>query len=440
LSPFYSIVTYDVGHNDFSLILTKRKNMTKEELSVFKAAQAGDKEAFGVIVNRYQSLICAITYSSTGDINLSEDIAQETFLAAWNSLGELRSPTKLRAWLCAIARNLIKQSFRQRKNDIGKHAISLEANDQTIPAVQKDQKHIIDNEKQEILWQNLEKIPDTYREPMILYYREQQSIKKVSELLDLSEDAVKQRLSRGRKMLKQQVASFVEDALGNSGPGKTFTLAVLAALPATQAQAVTMGLAAASYPYAKLTFWACTSLNLCGILVFLIAGGYLTLACFIALSLYMILRRPGWLVDTKAMTRNTLGCMLVLAICFAFIKPPFYSLFFAMCFIEQLLVLHPGCPEKIRILCTPVGKSDPLYLWKRWDWNVPPKNWKTTLGLLLFYMLAFIGLGIFVILKTKPHIAWGYLVLSFLMALSFAVHSFRLIAKILNYSRHKKTV
>ncbi len=143
--------------------------MTKEELSIFEAAQAGDKEAFGVIVNRYQSLICAITYSSTGDINLSEDIAQETFLAAWNSLGELRNPTKLRAWLCAIARNLIKQSFRQCKNDIGKHAISLEANDQIIPAVQKDQKHIIDKEKQEILWQNLEKIPDTYREPMILY-------------------------------------------------------------------------------------------------------------------------------------------------------------------------------------------------------------------------------------------------------------------------------
>lgn len=412
--------------------------MTKEESSVFEAAQAGDKEAFGVIVNRYQSLICAITYSSTGDINLSEDIAQETFLAAWNSLGELRNPTKLRAWLCAIARNLVKQSFRRRKNDISEYAMSIEANDQTIPAVQKDQKHIIDKEKQEILWQNLEKIPDTYREPMILYYREQQSIKKVSELLDLSEDAVKQRLFRGRKMLKQQVASFVEDVLGNTAPGKTFTLAVLAALPATQAQALGVGITAASssYPSAILAFWSCVGLNLGGMLIFLVSGGYLTLAGFIALSLYMLLRRPGWLTDTKAYTRYILGCLLVLAICFALMEQPYYSLLFAMLFIVNLLVLHPGCPEKIRILFTPMSKSDPLYLWKRWEWNVPPKNWKAMLGLWLFWMLAFIGAGIVVILKTKPHIAWGYLVLSFLMALSFAVHSFRLIAKILNYSRH----
>ncbi|MCK4627721.1 MAG: hypothetical protein KAT56_01895, partial [Sedimentisphaerales bacterium] len=268
-------------------------------------------------------------------------------------------------------------------------------------------------------------------EPMILYYREQQSIKKVSELLDLSEDAVKQRLSRGRKMLKQQVASFVEDVLGKTSPGKSFTLAVLAALPATQAQALGVGITAASssYPSAILAFWSCVGLNLGGMLFFFVTGGYLTLAVFIALSLYMLLRRPDWLISTKAVTRNTLGSLLGLAICFAFIKPPYYSLFFAMCFIGQLLVLHPGCPENIRILFTPMGKSDPLYLWKRWDWNVPPKNWKTTLGLLLSYMLGFIGLGIFVILKTKSDIAWGYLVLSFLMALIFAVHSFRLIAK-----------
>ena len=97
--------------------------MMKEKLSVFKAAQAGDKDAFGVIVNRYQSLICAITYSGTGDINLSEDVAQETFLTAWNRIGEVRNPTKLRAWLCAFARNLVKQSFRQLKLDIGKKAM-----------------------------------------------------------------------------------------------------------------------------------------------------------------------------------------------------------------------------------------------------------------------------------------------------------------------------
>jgi len=53
----------------------------------------------------------------------------------------------------------------------------------------------------------------------------------VAEALDLSEDAVMQRLSRGRKMLQERMLVFVETALGRSGPGSSFTLSVQAALP-----------------------------------------------------------------------------------------------------------------------------------------------------------------------------------------------------------------
>ena len=55
-------------------------------------------------------------------------------------------------------------------------------------------------------------IPENYREPLILFYREQQSVAEVAAALDVSPDAVKQRLSRGRQMLREQVASVVEGA------------------------------------------------------------------------------------------------------------------------------------------------------------------------------------------------------------------------------------
>jgi polyvinyl alcohol dehydrogenase (cytochrome) len=66
----------------------------------------GNRDAFGLIVSRYQSLVCSITYSATGCLSRSEDLAQETFLTAWKQLGQLQEPAKLRAWLCGIARNL----------------------------------------------------------------------------------------------------------------------------------------------------------------------------------------------------------------------------------------------------------------------------------------------------------------------------------------------
>src|SRR6478672_5090496 len=75
---------------------------------------AGDRHAFAEIVARYQSLICSLGYSATGSLSQSEDLAQETFLAAWKQLRALREPAKLRSWLCGIARNQINDTFRKQ--------------------------------------------------------------------------------------------------------------------------------------------------------------------------------------------------------------------------------------------------------------------------------------------------------------------------------------
>lgn len=81
------------------------------------AALAGDRDAFGQIVSRCQSLICSLAYSATGSLDQSQDLAQETFLTAWRRLANLREPEKLRAWLCGIARNLIHQALRRQTRE-----------------------------------------------------------------------------------------------------------------------------------------------------------------------------------------------------------------------------------------------------------------------------------------------------------------------------------
>jgi len=105
----------------------------------------------------------------------------------------------------------------------------------------------ISREEEEILWRQMEAIPETYREPLILFYRQHASIEQVALALELSEDAVRQRLTRGRRLLQQQVLAFVESALERTSPKPAFTQRVLAALPAaSSAKTVAAGLAAAS--------------------------------------------------------------------------------------------------------------------------------------------------------------------------------------------------
>jgi RNA polymerase sigma factor (sigma-70 family) len=202
----------------------------------------GNRDAFRQIVERYQTLISSLAYCATGNISQSEDIAQETFVNAWQELEKLREPAKLRPWLCSIIRFLVSKHFRRKGREPAYAAESLEAVfDWASPApLPSDQ--VISEEEKAILWRSLERIPEIYREPLVLFYREQQSIEAVAHDLGLSEDAVKQRLSRGRKLLEEQFLAFVAGALKQTTPGKAFTLGVIAALPllATSAKAATV--------------------------------------------------------------------------------------------------------------------------------------------------------------------------------------------------------
>lgn len=222
------------------------KNSTVSDSELTCRALAGQRDAFAQIVSRYQSLVCSLAYSATGSISQSEDLAQETFIAAWKGLRTLREPEKLRSWLCGISRNTIASVLRRRKQEPSNAATPLDAIGEFPSSAPLAEERAISKEEEAILWRSLERIPNLYREPLVLFYREGRSIKNVAETLELSEEAVKQRLSRGRKLLKMEVDSFVEAALDRSRPGRRFTSAVLAALPGMSLSASVSGAGAAA--------------------------------------------------------------------------------------------------------------------------------------------------------------------------------------------------
>src|SRR4249919_1648484 len=91
---------------------------------------AGNRDAFGGIVARYQSLLCSLAYSATGSLSQSEDLAQETFVAAWKQLADLREPEKLRSWLCGIVRNLSYTALYEQGREPSHAAETLDSVDE----------------------------------------------------------------------------------------------------------------------------------------------------------------------------------------------------------------------------------------------------------------------------------------------------------------------
>ena len=204
----------------------------------------GSRDAFRLIVERYQTLICSLAYGGTGNVTQSEDVAQETFISAWKDLRFLREPDKLRPWLCRIVRNRIQKYLREQSRELACNAVPLEGADDAPSHDALPSEQAISREEEALLWRSLDKIPDLYREPLILFYRQHQSIESVATELDLSEDAVKQRLSRGRKLLQEKVEALLENTLRRTAPGQAFSSAVFAALPLAAGSAATASVSA----------------------------------------------------------------------------------------------------------------------------------------------------------------------------------------------------
>lgn len=216
------------------------------EPDVLAAAQ-GDRQAFGRLVEASATTVCSISLAIVRNVDASEDIAQNVYLAAWQSLGQLRNPKSFLPWLRQMTRNQAHRYLRDSSRRRSHHASSKE--DDLLASVVDPSPHAQEGlERQEthnLLAEILSELPDSAREVITLYYREGRSVRQVSQLLDLSEEAVKQRLSRARRQVRAELLDRAGASLKNSAPGALFLSGVLSTLATAAPAASAVGLGVA---------------------------------------------------------------------------------------------------------------------------------------------------------------------------------------------------
>jgi RNA polymerase sigma factor (sigma-70 family) len=184
-----------------------------------------DAAAFGSLVERHQRLVFGVALARCGDPALAEDVAQEAFVAAWNDLDRLRDVDRVGSWVAGIARNLAATAARSRAR---RDADLPEA---ALP-VRTPEDEALSREDRELLQRALADIPVEHREALVLFYLQGHSIAQIAADLGVREDLVKQRLSRGRRGLRESVTARVESALARVRPGPAFGIGVVAAVSA----------------------------------------------------------------------------------------------------------------------------------------------------------------------------------------------------------------
>src|SRR5207244_10651469 len=129
-------------------------------------AAAGNGEAYARLVDGCRGLVASLALAIVRDVPASEEVAQDVFVRAWQSLPRLRNARSFLPWLRQLTRNRAHK-FLARPKPVSDEAMAAVADPQPGP-----DERLVRAEELRILGQALEELPDDSREVLVLYYRE----------------------------------------------------------------------------------------------------------------------------------------------------------------------------------------------------------------------------------------------------------------------------
>ncbi|MBO5555660.1 MAG: sigma-70 family RNA polymerase sigma factor [Oscillospiraceae bacterium] len=181
--------------------------MTREqEAEVIRRVQNGDANAYEALVTAYEKNVYNLALRMTGNAQDAEDMAQEAFLKAYNSLDSFRGDSKFSVWLYRIVSNVCLDFLRRQKR---RPATSLSVEDDEgedvqldIPDDSQSPQELLERKlTREAVRQGLAQLPEEQRQILLLREIQGLSYEEIGLALSLEPGTVKSRIFRARKRL-----------------------------------------------------------------------------------------------------------------------------------------------------------------------------------------------------------------------------------------------
>lgn len=187
--------------------------MTKQELreqdsKLIKLAKVGDSKAYDALLIKYKNSVYNIVYRMVRDKQEAEDLTQEAFIKAFNSLLSFNEEYAFSTWLYKIATNNCIDFFRKRKLQTYSLDKPIQYKNSELQQEYPDpdlnpEKTIIAQERSQIIREAIDSLPEKYHVAIVLRHQDEKSYEEISEILDLPLGTVKARIFRAREMLNK---------------------------------------------------------------------------------------------------------------------------------------------------------------------------------------------------------------------------------------------
>ncbi len=185
--------------------MKKSKGAEKNEQQLIDKARAGNRRAFGHLVKMHQDYILYLAYDFVGNYADAKDIAQESFMAAFEKLHQFEGTGAFRAWLGRITINTCKAHYRKKKRhetvSIDKESWTLDIQDtensgNTLKTLEEKELH-----KQ--IHGYIHYLSSNQQTAIVLKYFQNKTSKEIAEIMECAESTVRIHLSRGIQKLRR---------------------------------------------------------------------------------------------------------------------------------------------------------------------------------------------------------------------------------------------
>jgi RNA polymerase sigma-70 factor (ECF subfamily) len=171
-----------------------------DDAKIVTEVLAGDKNAFGILVRRYQKQVFTLMHRFANSPSEAADLTQEAFLRAYNRLETFHPGKKFFVWLYTLSLNLARDYGRKSK----KYAENLSENiDDAHRETPDQERRLIQKGEAMAVLEALNSLPEDFREALILRYREDLSMQDIARILNLSVSGAKMRIHRGLIKLRE---------------------------------------------------------------------------------------------------------------------------------------------------------------------------------------------------------------------------------------------
>jgi RNA polymerase sigma-70 factor, ECF subfamily len=187
-----------------------RSDDNLQDWEIVAEVRAGNLQAFGELIRRYQVKVRGYCFQMLVDRDLAEDAAQDIFFKAYRSLKTLKSDVAFSTWLYRITRNHCLDQLRKNARQAVEswEALLEQEGDRLQVLINRPAGSGAVIEDRELISKLLSCLPEAYREVIILREVQGLTYSEISKILDCSLDSVKARLRRARQELSERIRHF----------------------------------------------------------------------------------------------------------------------------------------------------------------------------------------------------------------------------------------